>query len=106
MKYSILLLAVLLSYVPEVSAQTPPSSGPVNVVVTKNKTGEFQYFLAPINTSGHLTAFTLQDSVRDLDKLVEQAAKLICGNKLKPESVTLSVPVLSATWNVDQLCKK
>jgi hypothetical protein len=36
---------------------------------------------------------------------MEEVAKRACGYKIKPQSITVSIGVISVTWDTEKLCK-
>ncbi len=59
-----------------------------------------------VKQNGKITANINQRTMTSLSDNLIKIAKQVCSYKLRPDSVTVSLPVfLSATWKTEKLCK-
>lgn len=57
------------------------------------------------NTSENIKALKDPAFLNFALPFMEEIAKKACNYKIKPQSITVSVGLISATWETDKLCK-
>jgi hypothetical protein len=72
------------------------------IFLGKDKTGNPAYFAS---MNGHTQVVTMAFIDSSVGDLIEIAKKQTCGMKVRPDSVTGSIGLLSFTWETDRLCK-
>lgn len=114
-KHTLLLIAIFYSYnlfAIENSAINQTSG--VNITTSNQLCGQYikvenkmGMFLqkSPINTGSTCQFYTYNDALNDLDKQIDEIKASICKGRFIPESITISGPLISATWLTKTLCK-
>lgn len=59
-----------------------------------------------LEAEGFFDFYSFDEALEDLTEKVKKASEYICKSTLKPETITITVPLLSATWETETLCKQ
>lgn len=96
MKYLILSLFLLLN------SQVFSETAPKNMTLTPSYQSTACF---SADSSANIKLLKDQAFLNFAFPSMEEIAKKACNYKIKPQTITVSIGIISATWETDKLCK-